>query len=123
MLGGFLSGSDAVGWGAQLVVQTPHFSEGTSLAAEISLWHFSCHPWESSQLYLLSSALPTTYIVLECFLLSVCVYEASLQLLFSWLFKMISPQFSCNFKLVQGGGYCSFQLLLHHLGSPIQMGS
>ena len=46
---GSLPGSGAIGWGAQLGVQTPHFSGGTHSATEISLWHFSCCPREQSQ--------------------------------------------------------------------------
>ena len=51
------------------------------------------------------------------FLLSVRGYQASLQLVFSSLFRMISPQFSCNSGSVLGGGSCSFHLLLPHLGT------
>ena len=82
-----------------------------------SLWHFSCRPWESRHSSWLSSALPTGHIVVKCFLLSVYGYKTSFQLVFSWLFKMISLQFNCNSRLVLRGGLCSFHLLLCHLGS------
>ena len=62
-------------------------------------------------------ALPTSHVVLKCFLLSVHGCKASLQLVFSGLFKMISLQFCCNSRLVLRGGYCSFHLLLCQLGS------
>ena len=61
------------------------------LSNEISLQHFSCHLWESSQLFCISSTLHTIHsVVLKWFLLSVCVYKVFLQLLFSWFFQMIS---------------------------------
>ena len=81
----------------------PTLLRGKHLATEISLQHFSCRPWEPRQLSHASSALPTNHIVLKCFLLSVHGYKASLQLVFSWLFKMISLQFSSNSRLVLGG--------------------
>ena len=46
----------------------------------------------------LSCLLCTPYhVVVKLFLLSVHGYKASLQLVFSWLFKVIFLQFSCNF--------------------------
>ena len=69
-------------------------------AAEISLRHFSCCLWEPSQPSRASSALPTSLVVVKWFLLSLRGYQASFQLVSSWLFRMISPQFSCNSRLV-----------------------
>ena len=104
MLSGFLSGSDAVGWGAQLrVYHPPNFSRG-SPATEISLQNFSCCPWEPSQPSRASSALPASLVMVKWFLLSVLGYKASLQPVFSWLYRMISLPFSCNSTLVLGGG-------------------
>ena len=80
------------------------FLRGNTLATEISLWHFSCHLWEPSQPSRVSSTLPTSHIALKCFILSIRGCKASLQLVFSWLFKMISLQFSCNSRLVLGEG-------------------
>ena len=66
------------------------------LATEISLWNFSCHPWEPSQPSYISSILSTSLVVVKRFLLSVLGYKASLQLVFIWSFRMISLQFTCN---------------------------
>ena len=44
----------------------------------------------------LFSALPTSDVVVNWLLLSALYYNASLQLVFSWLLRMISLQFSCN---------------------------
>ena len=74
---------------------------GNHPATEISLWNFSSCPWEPSQPSCASFALPVTSWWL---FLSVFGYKASLQLVFSWLFRMISLQFSCNYTLALGGG-------------------
>ena len=50
--------------------------------------HFSC-----------ASTLPAGLLVVNWFLLSVLGYKASFQLVFSWLFRMIFLQFSCNSSL------------------------
>ena len=62
---------------------------GIPLSAEISLCNFSCHPWEHSQSSHASPASPISQAVMKWFLPSVCGYKASLQLVFSWLFRMI----------------------------------
>ena len=118
MLSGFLSwlwcyrlGSPAWGLDSTLLRVIP-------LTTEISLWNLSYHPWEPSQPSHTSSALPTSHVVVKWFLLFFLGYEASLQLVFSCLFKVISLQFSCNSRLVLGGGLCSFHWLPSHLGSP-----
>ena len=73
-------------WGVDPTLLRPNH-----LSNEISLQHFSCHLWESSQLFCISSTLHTIHsVVLKWFLLSVCVYKVFLQLLFSWFFQMIS---------------------------------
>ena len=94
--------------------QTPYFSGGTP-------WILKYPPSTSaaacrSQL-VLSYLLCTLYqsCCAECFLLSIHGYKASLQLVFSWLFKMISLLLSCNSRLVLGG-QCSFHLLFCYLG-------
>ena len=76
---------------------------GIPQTAEIFLWYFSYCPWEPSQPSHIFSVLPASQIVVKWFLLSVCGYKVSLQLVFSWLFWMISLQFSCNYTLVLGG--------------------
>ena len=81
----------------------PTLLMGKSLAAHISLWNFSCRPWEPSQPSCAFSPLPTILIVVTLFLLFILGYKASLQLVFSWLFRMISLQFSWNSQLVLGG--------------------
>ena len=78
----------------------PTLLRGNPPATEISLWHFSCHPWGPSQSCHVSSTLPTYLVVVKWFLLSVPGFKASLQLL---LFRMISVQFICNSRLVLGG--------------------
>ena len=101
-LSGLLSGSGAVGLGAQLDVETPDFSEGTSwplkhlsgtaaatMGAQAAFLHHFCTPHQSHCGEGVSSVLG---------------YKASLQLAFSWLFRMISLQFSCNSRLALGGG-------------------
>ena len=80
----------------------PTLLRGKAPAAEISLLNFSCLPWEPSQPSCTSSALPTSLILVKWFLLFVHGYKASLHLAFSWLFRMISLQFSCNFRFVLG---------------------
>ena len=93
----------------------PHTFQRKPLATEISPCHFSCSLWELSQLSRVF-VLPTSHIVVKCFLLSVSGYKASIQVVFSWLFQMISLQFSCNSRFVLGGSQCSLHLLLCHLG-------
>ena len=95
----------------------PHTSQGQSQVAKISLWNFSCFLWETSQPSCDAFALPSSHVVMKWFLLSALGYKSSLQLMFSWLFRMISLQFSCNSSLVLGGGLYSFHLLLCHLVS------
>ena len=73
------------------------------LATELYLQIFSCHAWEPSHPSHVS-ALSTNHIVVKWFLLSVQCYKAPLQLVFSLFFGMISLQFSCNSRLVLGGG-------------------
>ena len=58
----------------------PTFLRGNLLATKISLWNFSCHPWDPSQSYCAFSTLPACYVVVKRLLLSVCGYKASLQL-------------------------------------------
>lgn len=41
-------------------------------------------------------------------------FEASLQPVFSWSFRMVFLYFSCNSILVLVGGKCSFHLIRHH---------
>ena len=72
------------------------------LATEISYQNFICCPWEPSQPMPTSSALPPSLMVVKWFPLSVCGKKASLQLVFSWLFRMIYLQFSHNSRLVLG---------------------
>ena len=67
----------------------------------LELWH---HQWEPHQPSHASSTLPTSLVVLKWFFLSVLGYKTSFQLVFSWLFRMISLQFSCNSSWVLGGG-------------------
>ena len=73
--GGYYLGSfpdsSAVGWGADLGVYTPYFSGEIPSAAEISLWNFSCHLWESSQPSRAPPILHTSHVVVKWFLLSV----------------------------------------------------
>ena len=52
----------------------------------------------------LHTTLPTSHVVLKLILLSVQGYEVSLSLVFSCLFWEISSQFSCNSRLILGGG-------------------
>ena len=94
----------------------PDTCQGHPPTAEISLWHFSCCPWEPSQPSHVSFRLLTSHIVVKCFFLSVLGYKASVWLVLHWLFWMISLQFSCNFILILGGGQCVFHLFLSHLG-------
>ena len=82
----------------------PTLFRGNPKATEISLWHISFHLWEPSQPSHVSSALHTSHVMVKLFLLSVRGYKASLQLVFSWLFWMIPPKFSCNSRLVLGEG-------------------
>ena len=67
----------------------PTLLRGNPLATEISLWNFNCHPWEPSQPSCTSSSVCISLVVAMWLLLSVCDYKASLQLVFSWLFRMI----------------------------------
>ena len=80
----------------------PTLLRGNSLAAEISLQNFSCHPCEPSQPSCAFSTFPTSHIVVKWFLMSIHGYKGSLQLVFSWLFWMTYIQFSCNSRLVLG---------------------
>ena len=82
----------------------PTLLRGNPLATEISIKNFSRLLWEPSQPPRASSAFPTSLVVVKWFLLSLRGYQASFQLVFSWLFRMISPQFSCNSRLALGGG-------------------
>ena len=66
-----------------------HSLKGNNLATEIFLQNFSCHTWEPSHPSHASFAFPTSLVVVKFFLLSVCGYKASFQLVFSWLFNMI----------------------------------
>ena len=61
-------GRPACGLDATLLRGTP------PPVAEISLQHFSCYPWEPSQPSCISSALPTSLIVVKWFPLSVLGY-------------------------------------------------
>ena len=67
-------------WGLDLTLLR---SNPCPRAAEISLWNFSCCPWELSQPSHASFALPTSLVVVKWFLLSVLGYKTSLQLVFS----------------------------------------
>ena len=89
MLFGFLSGSEAVNPSLGFIT---HNSQVEPPTTEISLQHFSC--CQPSQPSCVSSSLPTGHVVVKWFLLSVLGYKSSLQLVFSWLFWMISLQFS-----------------------------
>ena len=73
--------------------------------------------WLKVTLPTASCMLLCTYgkVVLKLVVLSVQGYEASLLLLFSCLFCIISPPFSCNSRLVLGGGSCDFHSVLFHL--------
>ena len=70
----------------------PHTSQGDSPTTEIYFQNFSCHPLEPSQLSRAFSALPSSLVVVKWFLLSVLRYKALLQLMFSWLLRMLSLQ-------------------------------
>ena len=50
------------------------------------------------------SALPTSHVVVKWFLLSVHGYKVSLHVVCSWLFRMLSLQFSCNSAFILGDG-------------------
>ena len=67
-------------------------------------WNFSCCLCQPSQPSSASSELPTSHIVLKWLLLPVLGYKTS------WLFRIISPQFTCNSRFVLRGRYCSFPL-------------
>ena len=67
----------------------PTVHRGTPSATEISLPHFSCHLHQPSQPSRAFSIVPTSHIVVMWLLPSVYEYKASLQLVFSWLFRMI----------------------------------
>ena len=82
----------------------------------VSLQTFNYCPWEPSQPSHITT-LPTSHIVVKWFLLSVCDYKASLLLVFSWFFRILSVQFNCNCRLILRRGSHSFHLLLHHFGS------
>ena len=118
ILSGFLSQMWCFRMGSPTWGLEPPLLRGKPPAAEISLQSFSCHPWEPSQPSRVSSVLPTSLVVVKWFLLSALGYKDSLQLVFSWLFRMISLQFSCNSSLVPRGSLCSFHLLFCHLGLP-----
>ena len=81
----------------------PAFLRGNPPAAAISQQKFSCCMREHGHPSRTSSALPISLVMVKWFLLSVLGFRASLQLVFSWLFRMISLQFSCNSRLVLGG--------------------
>ena len=96
-------------WGLYLSGGTPnHWNIPPELqllpvAAQPALSHLFCTSYHSHSGEVVSS---------------VCLgYKVSLKLVFSWLFSMISLQFTCNSRLVLGGSYCSFHLLLCHLWS------
>ena len=92
---GFFPGSGSCSWFCRLGSPAwgldPTLLRGKSLATEISPQNFSCCPWEPSQSSHTSSTLPTRFIVVKWFLLSVFGFNVSLQLVFSWLFRMIFP--------------------------------
>ena len=67
----------------------PTLLRENSPATEISLRNFSCCPWELSQPSHTSSTLPTSLLVVKWFLLFV-LEKAFLQLVFSWLLRVIS---------------------------------
>ena len=71
-------------WGSD-----PALLRGSPPGTEISLWNFSCHLWGPSQPSHTAFTLPTSLVLVKCFLLSVLGYNAFLQLVFSWLFRMI----------------------------------
>ena len=83
---------------------------------EMALWNFSCLLWVPSQHSHASSALSASLIVMKWFLLSILGYKTSLQLVFSWLFRIISLQFSCSSTLVVRRGQ-QLLLILCHLGN------
>ena len=93
-------GGQAWGLDPTLLRETPWLLKylfGTSSAARGS---------PAIPLMLLLNSLPVYQsVVVKYFILSVCGYKASFPLVFSWLVeKMISLQFSCNSRLVLGGG-------------------
>ena len=75
------------------------------------------HAWYDFNLFTFMK--PCFVSVLENIL---CALElASLQLAFSWLFRMVFLLFNCNSSLVLGEGYCSLHLLWYHLGCPAEV--
>ena len=83
MLSGFLPSLLCCRLGSSVQSLDTTLLRGNPLNTEISLWNFSCYPWESNQSSCASSALPISLIVVKWFLLSGRGYKASLQLVFS----------------------------------------
>ena len=80
----FLKGNPPVHWHILAELQL------LPMGAQPALSHLLCPPYQSR--------------CGEVVFLSVHCCKASLQLVFSWLFRIISLQFSCNFRVVLGGG-------------------
>ena len=102
VLFGFLSPSDGVDGEPSLGLDLTVCRENLP-ATEISFQNFEV-PWEPSHPSHASSPLPASLGMVKWLLPCVCDSKAFLQLVFSWLFWMISLQFSRNSRLVLGGG-------------------
>ena len=78
-------------------------------------------PWQQARwtpgeggIHSIIVSLPPLWICSVTILLSVQGYKASLSLLFSCLFWVVSPQVSCNSRLVLGEVKCGFHSLIRH---------
>ena len=102
MLSGFLSGSGSVGLGASLMFR-PHTSQGEAPSRWNIPPEFQLSPVGTQPAF---TPRPHSLPVSLCWrgLLSVLAYKAFL----IQLFRMITPQLSCNSRLVLGEGECSF---------------
>lgn len=113
-----VSGSGALGWGVQSEESSlgPTLLRGNLLQPRcLSLWHLSHCPAVVAvpALFPLSPFLPAL-----CHLLQILGYGVSLQLVFSWFFRVIALQFSCISSLVLGRGIFKIHLLCCHLETP-----
>ena len=66
------------------------------MAAEVSLQHFSCHPWKPSEPSCISSAFPTSHVVVKCFFCLPLV----IRLLSSWYSVGYSGWFLYNLVVI-----------------------
>ena len=89
-------------WGDLYVWDIPPASQLPPMGLEQVI--FACQPFLPVSMWLL---------------LPILGYEAPLQPVFSWLFRITNLYFCCYTSLVLGGSECIFHLFWGHLGSPL----